>query len=92
MTFSEPISRVLSPLSGGNPLLPVVRMRQDLMACHGRSLERRRTEIRGQVRICEEYLQRQSAFLAQKRTFLRQKHAYLQADILALRQQVILQA
>ncbi|CAK0781352.1 hypothetical protein CVIRNUC_005352 [Coccomyxa viridis] len=47
-------------------------------------LERRRTKIRGQVRSCEEYLQRRSTFLAQQRAFLKQKHAYLQADILAL--------
>ena len=59
-----------------------------MLTCYGRRLERQRTEIRGQVRSCEEYLQRRSAFLAQKRTFLKQKHAFLQADIQALQQEV----
>ena len=91
MAFSGHISRVLSPLSG-KPLLLVVRMRPQVMACHGRRLERRRNDIGAQVRRCEEFLQRRSAYLAQKRAFLKQKHAHLQADILAQREEVILRA
>ena len=89
MAFSESIRMVMSPLST-NSLLSVVRMCQEVLTCHGHRLERRRTKIRGQVRSCEEYLQRRSTFLAQQRAFLKQKHAYLQADILALQHGVSL--